>query len=239
MRDREQQDAMLGDHADSAIVNGGIAWLGWMFLFGVLGIVTTIGLLYLLQTWRERDEFQRSHGWMTEQMRKLRGGEIDCLVDPDPRFIGELVADARSAAAVRDIYLGGDLSDPQFGRLRELPHLKRVVILFGKHLTPFLQRMHGATTIEQVTLDCTGIVRADVDHLASFPHLKSLGIGSDSPFMYEQKGLDVGDLEALRGHPSLKRLDGAIPEGKEIEELLRSIPHLREPNLGNPATTKR
>jgi hypothetical protein len=239
MRGREEQDALHGDHADSATVNCGTEWLGWMFLFGVLGIVTTIGLQYLFQTWRERDEFQRSHGWMTEQMRQLRGGEIDCLVDPDPRFIKELVADAPSAAAVRDIYLGGDLSDPQFGRLRELPHLKRVVILFGRNLTAFLQRMHGATTIEQVTFECTGIVRADVDQLASFPHLKSLGIGSDSPFMYEQKGLEVSDLEALRGHPSLEWLGGALPDGKGIEELLRSIPHLREPNVGHATTRKR
>jgi hypothetical protein len=227
MADREIQDAMPPEH-----------WLKWMLVFGLSGILTTVCLQYLVQTYCERDHFRTDHAWMLEQMRELRQGEINCLVDPVPQYIEELLADRASAAAVRDVYLGGDLSNPRFGRLRELPHLKCIVILHGKHHSEFLQRIHGSAAIEQVSFDCTRIVRDDVDQLASFPHLKLLGIGSDTPFGLRQASLNVSDLNALRGHPSLEQLQGAIPDGNGIEALLKSIPHLRNPAV-NQDKTKR
>jgi hypothetical protein len=160
------------------------------------------------------------------------------LVDPDPRFIEELLADAASAAAVRDVYLGGDLSDPQLGRLRELPNLKCIVFLFAEHHNAFLQLMHGAPTIEELSFDCTRLVRADVDQIAGFPHLKSLGIGYISPFPCHA-AVQASDLDGLRGHPSLERLRvEGFPQGKGIDAVLQSLPRLREPSVGHAATKK-
>jgi hypothetical protein len=238
MGDREEQDAMPADHSDSETVGRKMAWFGWMFLFGTLGILTTAGLQHLVAAWCERDEFRKSHGWMMDQMQQLRQGETNCLVDPAPRFIEELLADAASAAAVRDVYLGGDLSDPRLGRLREFPNLKCVVFLFAEHHNAFLQLMHGAAAIEELSFDCTRLVRADVDQIASFPHLKSLGIGHATPFG-NQAALHASDLDGLRGHPSLERLRlDAFPDGKGIDAVLQSIPRLREPSIGHATTRK-
>ena len=205
MADQEEKDAMPADHGDSENAGRKMAWFGWMFLFGAMGILMTIGLQHLVSTWCEQDEFRNNDRWMMDQMQQLRQGEINCLVDPDPRIIEELLADAAPAAAVRDVYLGGDLSDPRLGRLRDLPNLKCIVFLCANHHNEFLQLMHSAPAIEELSFGCTQLVRADVDQLASFPHLKSLGIGSNSPFM-NQTGLNVSDLDGLRGHPSLEQL---------------------------------
>ena len=119
-------------------------WFRWMLLFGGLGILATVGLQFLAFAWCDRDESRTSHDWMKDQMQRLRQGEINCLIDPDPRFLEEILADAAAAAAVRDVYLGGDLSDPRLGRLRELRNLKCIVFIFADHHNEFLQRMHGA-----------------------------------------------------------------------------------------------
>ena len=152
MGDQEEQDAIPADHGDSETAGCKMAWFGWMFLFGAIGILTTIGLQHLVPTWCERDEFRTNHGRMTDQMQQLGQGEINCLVDPDPRFIEELLADAASAAAVRDVYLGGDLSDPRLGRLRELPKLKCIVFLCVRHHNEFLRLMRGARCYRGVEL---------------------------------------------------------------------------------------
>lgn len=231
MGDQQEQDAMPADHGASAT---GDRWMAWMFLFGAVGILTTAGLQQLVDAWCVRDDFRSNCASMRDQMQQLRNGEIDCLIDPDPRFIEELLTDASSAAAVRDVYIGGDLSDPRFGRLRELPNLKCIVFLFATPLTAFLQRMHGAAGIEELSFECTQLARADVDQIASFPNLKSLGIGRRSPF--KRSPVQPSDLDALRGHPSLERLNG-MGFGK-IDALRKSLPHLREPNAGH-ATRKK
>ena len=86
---REEQDTPPADPGDAKTVGRKIAWFRWMLFFGGLGIVTTVGLQYL-RAWRERDDFRTNHAWMMDQLQQLRQGEINCLVDPDPRFLEEL-----------------------------------------------------------------------------------------------------------------------------------------------------
>ena len=232
MGDQQEHDAMPVDNGASA-TGGWLAWFGWMFLFGAMGILTTVGLKHLVDGWCVRDEFRSNRASMTDQMVQLRNGEINCLIAPDPRFIEELLAEPASAAAVRDVYVGGDLSDPRLGRLRELPNLKCIVFLLAKHLTVFLQRMHGVAGIRELSFDRTQLARADVDQIASFPNLKSLGIGQG--FSFGTAAVHPSDLDGLRGHPSLERLNAGIGE---MDALLQSLPRLREPSVGHTTTKK-
>lgn len=220
MADREESDAMLADHPTSATGNAGFAWFKWMFLFGVLGISTTIGVKQWVENWCADDESRQSHAWMLEQMEQLRRGEINCFVSPDPRFVGELLADAACAAKVQDLYLGGDLSDARLERLRELPKLKCIAFLFADHHSAFLQHMCGMTTIEELSFERTRLGRGDVDCIASFPQLKSLHLS------YVPQS---SDLEGLRGHPSLERLSlDTSASDKAMIPLFQSMSHLRD-----------
>ena len=224
MGDREEQEAMHPDQENSETVGPKLAWFGWMLLFGVLGILATISIQNLVRTSCERDELRQSHAWMIDQMEQLRRGEINCFVNPDPWFVAELLGDAACAAKVRDLYLGGDLSDPRLGRLRELPNLKCIVFLFADNHGAFLQRMRGMTTIEELTFDHTRLARGDVDQISSFSHLKSLHIESLSQF---------SDLDGLRGHPSLERLSlAASAANKGMIPLFQSMSHLHDLGLG-------
>jgi hypothetical protein len=237
MGDQQEQDAMPADQEASA-TGGWMAWCGSMFLFGVMGIVATVSFQRLVHIWCPQDEFRSERAWMRSQMEQLRNGEVNCLIDPDPRFIEELLAEPASAGAVRDVYLGGDLSDPLLGRLRDLPNLKCIVFVFADQTTAFLQRMHGATGITELSFEHTQFTRADVDQIASFPNLKSLGLGEGHGF--GTAPVHPGDLDGLRGHPSLERLRGiGLPRGsEEANAILKSLPRLREPRAGN-ATTKK
>lgn len=129
MPSQEDQDATPADREESEITGHGSTWLGWMTLFGTLGVLAAIGVQAFVAHWCQRDEVRQSRAWMADQLGQLRRGEIDCLVNPDPRFIDELLADAACAAKVRELYVGGDLSDPRLGQLRKLPHLSRIVFL--------------------------------------------------------------------------------------------------------------
>jgi hypothetical protein len=201
-----------------------LAWAGWMTLFGVLGILTTLGVQWWVDRWCKLDEFRQSQTWMQEQMEQLRRGEIDCLIQPDPRFVGDLLADTVCAAKIRDLYVGGDLSDPRLGRLRALPNLKCIVFLFADQHSAFLEHLNGMSTIEELTFDHTFLTRKDVEQIGSFPHLKSLHAGSLSQF---------GNLEGLRGHRSLERLSlAAAAADKGMISVFQSMPHLHALSVG-------
>ena len=146
-------------------------------------------------------------------------------MNPDPRFVAELLADAACAAKVRNLYLGGDVSDPRLGRLRELPNLKCMVFLFADHHNAFLRRMHAVPSIEELTFDHTRLARDDVDQISRFPRLKSLSLASVSRL----GDFQPGDLDGLRGHPSLERLrcDRTASDKGRIP-LFQSMPHLRD-----------
>jgi hypothetical protein len=161
---------------------------------------------------------------MQDQLENLRRGEINCLVGPDPRFIDELLSDKIGAANIRDLYIGGDLSDSRLGRLLELPNLKCVVFLFADDPGDFLKRLHGKASIEEMTLEHAFLSRNDMAEIGSFPHLKSLGIGQ-SP--------NISELEGLRRHPSLERLVLARANSDpNLIPLLQSMPRLRDVAIG-------
>jgi hypothetical protein len=184
------------------------AWFGWMTLFGIMGIFVTIGVQIPIATWCERDQARQIREWMLEQTDQLRRGEINCLVQPDPAFIEELLADTTCAAKVRDLYVGSDLSDPRLGRLREFPNLKCIIFLFARNHDSFLERLNGMTSVEELTFDRTRLSRDTVRHIAAFPNLKSLSFG--------KRDLTPNDLQALKAHPKLKRL--AIQQAAPDEE---------------------
>ncbi len=200
-------------------------WFGWMAVFGFVGILVTIGVQIPVSDWCERDSVRQNRTWMLDQADQLRRGKIDCLVSPDPAFVEELLADTACAARVRDLYVGGDLSDPRLGRLRELPNLKCIVFLFARHHDVFLERLDGMGTIEELTFNRTYLSSGDVQRIAHFPNLRSLA--------FSEYPRPAGDLKGLGGHRLLERLaiDKAVPD-KELIPILKSLPALREVSIG-------
>jgi hypothetical protein len=224
MAAQDTKETVSADREATETAGFSIAWAGWLALFGVIGILATIGIQRLVKNWCEREEFRQSRIWMQDQMGQLRRGEINCLVNPDPRFIEELLIDTACAAKVRDLYVGSDLSDPRLGRLRELPNLKCIVFLFADQQSAFVERLHGMSTIEELTFDHTLLTRNDVEQIASFPRLKSLHLERLSRF---------ADLDGLRNHPSLERLSlAAAAADKSMIPLFQNMPRLRELGVG-------
>jgi hypothetical protein len=191
----------------------------WLLLFAGLGIVTTIAVNVLVQKWAEEEEYRRSHAVMADQMARIGRGEIDCLVEPDPRFIAELLADTACAAKIHDLYVGADLSDRRLGRLRELSNLKCVVFLFAQPPHQLLQQLSGKTSIEAMTFDHTFLSRYDVQQIGGLPRLRSLCLP-----MY---GLTPGDLDGIKNHPSLQSLYlGEARYDQDLIPVLQSLPRL-------------
>ncbi|MFZ1936856.1 MAG: hypothetical protein WCB27_15540 [Thermoguttaceae bacterium] len=196
-----------------------------MALFGTVGVLITIGVQRYVDEWCQRDTVRRCHGWMMEQADQLRRGEIDCLVNPVPAFVEELLADTACAAKVRELYLGGDLSDPRLGRLRDLPNLKCVVFLFADNQNALLERLRGTSGIEKLTFDNTRLSRSDIEHIGGFPNLKSLAL--------DARGLYAADLQGLSGHQSIERLAiQRVSSDNGLIPLLKSLPRLRDFSIG-------
>ena len=202
-----------------------MVWFGWMAFFGAVGVFLTAGVRHFVVGWSERDLSRQSRVWMLDQAAQLRRGEINCLVNPDPAFIDELLADTACTAKVRDLYLGGDLFDPRLGRLRELPNLKCIIFLFAENQNSLLKRLHGMPGIEELTFDRTWLSHDDMAHIAAFPHLKSLS--------FDVCQLRGGDMRELSRHPTLERLAiQSVTSNKELSGFFRSMPRLRELSLG-------
>jgi hypothetical protein len=119
---------------------------------------------------------RKDHALLTAQMEELRRGDVDCLVQPDPRFIDELLADAACASKVRRLCLGGDVSNPRLGRLRELPNLKSVTLLSANDPDKFLEKLQGAHAIEEVSLVWCRPSRRGVALIGGLPNLKRFGL---------------------------------------------------------------
>jgi hypothetical protein len=157
---------------------------------------------------------------MMEQMAQIRQGEISCLVQPDPRFINELLADTTCAVKIRELYLGGDLSDERLGRLRELPNLKCIVLLFTDNPDSFLERLQGMTTVEELTLEHSFASHRGIKIIGSFPKLKSLCLQAATGA--------IGDLDGIKNHPSIENLVLTRIECDErVLPVLKSLPRLR------------
>jgi hypothetical protein len=137
----------------------------------------------------------------------------------------EILADKACAGAVQDVYLGGDLSDPRLGRLRELPNLKSIVFLFAEKPDALLESLRGVATIEGLCFDHTRLTGHNVDQIASLPSLKRL--------CFSLNGLRLSDLLPLRHHPSLERLVVTeVSADQNMIGLLQSMPRLRCVGVG-------
>jgi DNA-binding transcriptional LysR family regulator len=201
------------------------AWFAWMCVWGVIGAALTILVNICVHDWCDRDLVRLSHLSTTSQIDQLRRGEIDCLVQPEPAFVDELLSDAACAAKVRDLYVGGDCSDPRLGRLRELPNLKCIVFLFPDSPHALLNQLRGVPTVEELTFDHARLSAADVLSIASLPNLRSLAISG--------YGVAANELAPLKGNRTLERLVlQRSPADKGLIPVLQSMPRLREFSLG-------
>lgn len=218
-------DVIVNDRDPVGCNNHMMTWFGWMTLFGVIGVLAAIGVQCFVNDWCDGELARQSHEWMNEQAEQLRRGEINCLVNPDPAFVDELLADTSCAAKVRDLYVGSDLSDQRLGRLRELPNLKCIVFLFPENQNALLSRLRGMSSIEELTFDRTRLSREDLAIVGAFPKLKSLS--------FDQYDLRPADMQGLAGHPTLERLFvKRAAANNELIGLFRSMPCLRELSLG-------
>jgi hypothetical protein len=174
-----------------------ISCLAWLVLFGLIGGLALTGVMSVVRNSCSQEE-QRSHALMAEQMEQIERGEINCLVQPDPRFIDELLADAACTANIRDLYLGCDLSDQRLGRLCELPNLKCIVFLFAENAEVFLERFQGNVTVEELTFDHSYVSDRGIKAIASLPNLKSLCL----PLNRSKSG----HMQGLANHPAIENL---------------------------------
>jgi hypothetical protein len=205
--------------------NGVARWWTCMTLFGCVGILVAAVALHFSDESCKNDVAQQTHQWMQEQAEQLRRGEVDCLVNPDPAFIDELLADAACAAKVRNLYLGGDLSDPRLAELRKLPQLKCIVFIFCENHHGLLSQLRGMSSLEELTFDRTQLSRNDIAVLHEYPSLKSLS--------FDPYDLRPTDMKGLVGHPALERLAiRRVAADEELIQLVRSMPRLHQLSLG-------
>lgn len=102
------------------------------------------------------------------------------LFDPDPTVLQELVENQENASKVIKVYIG-ELSGPhftaeQFQALRQLPHLKRVEVMYVGQGDAVLAAIHGIATIEELSFYHAGVTAKGTHYLSSFPNLKHLDI---------------------------------------------------------------
>jgi hypothetical protein len=167
-----------------------VSCLAWLGFFGLVGCLVLTALLMAVRNWCDDDELRGSRALLLEQMEELRRGDVDCLVQPDPRFLDELLADAACASKIRELYLGGDVSDTRLGRLRELSNLKSVVLLSANAPDKFLKELQGMATVEELSLVWCRPSPQGIEHIANLPNLKRFGLCVGR--------FDAGDWESLR-----------------------------------------
>ena len=190
---------------------------GWR-VFGLVGTLATVLFAAAYARWIDRDDLRQSRALMTQQMEQIKRGEINCLVQPDPRLIDELLADTACMAKIRELDLGGDLSDERLGRLRELPNLNCIVLIFARDPDVFLERLQGMAAVEQLTFEWTSPSRRGAECISKFPKLRSLCL----PLASEK----IDDLHAIEKHPSLENLvfTRMVRCDKRLLPFLQSLP---------------
>lgn len=200
-------------------------------VLGALGLLLLLMICYLVTRLiqviaEEGDEGfdqvarQRRQAVMAQQVREIREGNIDCLVNPDPFFLDELLADPGCRENLTTIYMGRDVSDPRLSRLRDLPNLRSIIFFWSENPEIFLERMREKVSIEALCFDRTQVSRKGIEQIATLPNLKSLG--------FRLHGIDPDDLESLRDHPSIESLvltDAALDD--RLIPVLKSLPQLR------------
>jgi hypothetical protein len=158
------------------------------------------------------------------QFAALKSGTTQSLVAPAPELVEDLLADRAMAANVKNLYLGGDLSDVRLARLGQLPNLRCLVLLGAEDHERFWTGLRGQPTIEELTVDRTRLASQEVQCIGSLTRLKSL--------CFSVRGLSPKHLAGIRDHTSIEKLYLMdVPSDETLFPLLRSLPHLREVTL--------
>jgi hypothetical protein len=203
-------------HKTSRIVGGAVLLA---ILVGLLG-----ALKHAADNRAEQESLRRRHAAMTNQIAEIKSGAIDCLVNPDPDFLDELLADAECKANLKTVYLGSDVADPRLGRLRELPKMECLVFYWTENPDVLLERLRGMESIKAISFDRSSVSPQGFEHIATMPNLKSLSV----PLVDKS----AKSLDALKGHATLehltlrrsKRDDALIP-------ILKSLPRLKSVSI--------
>jgi hypothetical protein len=164
------------DQEQTDSVSIAISCLAWLCLFGLVGYLVLTVLLMVVRNWCDDEGLRNGRALLREQMEELKRGNIDCLVQPDPRLVDELLADVACTSKIREICLGGDVSDPRLERLRELPNLRSVMLLSANTPDKFLEELRGLTTIEELSLVWCSPSRRGIEHIGNLPNLKRFGL---------------------------------------------------------------
>ena len=156
-----------------------------------------VALVLLLREVSRRAEFQRAKARMDQDIAKVEQGKTTSFINPDPRFLEDLVTKHTACAAKLTMLEIGmmDVSDERFRYLRQLPNLKDISFYCATGADDFLNNIQGMPSVELLTLSMTGISDKGIRAVASFPNLKRLQI--------DERMRDI-TLEPLRGHPSLE-----------------------------------
>ncbi len=150
--------------------------LQWLSLWGLLAI---LGLAYLLnrtQDWCEQEATERSRALMAEQIENIKQDKTNCLIQPDPQFIDELLADETCASKIHELILGSDVSNPRLTRLKELPNLKNITLLSAANPDQFLKVFRDSAAVEQLSLVYCKPSHQGIKYIASLPNLKKFGL---------------------------------------------------------------
>lgn len=192
--------------------------------FEVLLICLALGLLGLLFEKigkRNSQEMTRMrHDAIAIQIADIKSGKNDCLVNPAPEFIEEIVADPVCREKIATVYLSYEVSDSRLGRLRELPNLKSVVFLWANDSDALLEHLRGMESIEALCFERCMVSTEGSECLSSFPRLKSL-------CMIMPKNSD--GFEKLPAVENLVLTRVAFDE--RLIPALQSMPHLRQLTL--------
>ncbi|HVX60595.1 MAG TPA: hypothetical protein VHC19_08335 [Pirellulales bacterium] len=198
----------------------------WLLMFAPIGILAVYCVADACANWGERESMRLRHVAMTEQLRRIRQGEIHCLVKPELDCVEELLADAKCAENIEEVYLSGDVSDARLGRLRELPHLKSVILLFNDNPDVFLERLQGMDTLEVLNLEHSSPSRRGVEFIGSLPKIQSLSLDLGRK--------QAGVLDGIRNLAALEHLTLSWRRcDADILPLLQGLPNLRTVTIEN------
>lgn len=195
-----------------------IVWVVASLALCILGLVAASTAA---DRWRLREDFRLRRAAMQRQMDEIRSGKIDCLVQPDPEFIDDLLADPPCAQNVECLYLGGDVSDPRLNRLHALPNADTIILVYAGDSGALLRSFQGHARLATLHLEKCDITPEVLDAIGKLPQLKTLCLST--------YGIQTSDLAPLQGHPRIEHLvvRGLQPE-PGLAPLLQSLPRLHD-----------
>jgi hypothetical protein len=170
--------------------------------------------------WCGHEELRLQRVATEEQLEEIRSGKIDCLVQPEPECIEELLADAACARNVKCLYLGGDMSDKRLTRLHALPNLETIVLLYTHDSGAFLGSFQDNPSLAALHLEKCEITAQVAAAIRKLSKVKAICL-----CRHQIKSSDLADLE---GHPGIEQLVlDQLQPNPGLVPLLESLPRLR------------